>query len=171
MNGTGPATRVLGGICGLVGDSCGLAPRSAPRGHDLVTGLELAGGVRRPLSDSCGRPEPTRRDADQTLEVMREMALVREASARRNLCQGEVAILSKELLRTLDATGDDVLVRRLPCRDLELPREVVGAEVGDCRHVLQGQAGVEVFFDILDDRAELRWTERSVSRARGPTGS
>src|SRR5262249_17598594 len=158
MNGTGPATWVLGGICGLLGDSCGLAPRSAPRGHDLVTGVELAGGVRRPLSDSCGRPEPTRRDADQTLEVMREMALVREASARRNLCQGEVAILSKELLCTLDATGDDVLVRRLSSRDLELPREVVRAEVHNPRHALQGQTCVEMFVDVLDDCAELRWT-------------
>src|SRR5262247_2392395 len=165
MNGTGPATRVLGGICGLLGDSCGLAPRSAPRGHDLVAELELAGGVRRPLSDSCGRPEPTRRNADQALEVMREVALVREAGARRNLCQGEVAILSKKLLRTLDATGDDVLVRRLSRRDLELPREVVGTEVGDCRHVLQGQAGVEVLFDVLDDRAEPRVRQCSVSGA------
>src|SRR5215831_7763277 len=170
MNGTGLATRVLGGICGLLGDSCGLAPRSAPRGHDLVTGLELAGGVRRPLSDSYGRPEPTRRDADQALEVMREVALVREAGARGNLGQGEVVILSKELLRTLDATGDDVLVRRLSRRDAELPREVVGAQVGDGRQVLQGQAGVEVPLDVLDDRAELRSRERSVSPARGLTG-
>src|SRR5262244_171989 len=167
MNGTGPATWVLGGICGLLGDSCGLAPRSAPRGHDLVTGLELAGGVRRPRSDSCGRPEPTRRDADQALEVMREVALVREAGAHRNLCQGQVAILLKELLRVLDATRDDVLVRRLSRRDLELSREVVGAEVGNRRHVLQGQASVEVFVDVLDDRTELRSRERSVSSARG----
>src|SRR5262245_30132034 len=102
---------------------------------------------------------------------MREMALVREAGARRDLGQGEVTILSKELLRTLDATGDDVLVRRLSCRDLELPREVVGAEVHSPRHVLQGQACVEVFVDVLDDRAELRWTECSVSRARGLTAA
>src|SRR5262249_40692388 len=101
---------------------------------------------------------------------MREVALVREAGARRNLCQGEVAILLKELLRTLDATGDDVLVLRLSRRDLDLPRGVVGAEVGHRRHVLQGQAGVEVFVDILDDRAELRSRERSVSPARGPPG-
>src|SRR5215475_9617200 len=101
----------------------------------------IRGGNCGLLGDSCGRPEPTRRDADQTLEVMREMALIREAGARRNLCQGEVAILLKELLRTLDATGDDVLVRRMSRRDLELPREVVGAEMGDRCHVLQGQAG------------------------------
>src|SRR5262247_4189062 len=130
----------------------------------------LPGSVRRPSGDSCGRPEPTRCDAGQALEVMREVALVREASVRGNLCQGQVVILSKELQRALDATGNDVLVRRLSRRDLELPSEVVGAEVGDRRHVLQGQACVEVFVDVLDDRAELRWTERSVSRARGPTG-
>src|SRR5262249_60417918 len=101
------------------------------------------------------------------LEVRGERALVREAGARRDLCQREVAILLKELLRTLDATGDDVLVRRLSCCDLELPREVVGAEVGDRCHALQGQAGVEVFVDVLDDRAELRLRERSVSPVRG----
>src|SRR5215468_1231130 len=102
---------------------------------------------------------------------MREVALVRETGGRRNLCQGAVAILLKELLRTLDTTGDNVLVWRLSCRDLELPREVVGAEMGDRCHVLQGQAGVEVFVDVLDDRAELRARERSVARARGLTGS
>ena len=45
-------------------------------------------------------------------------------------------MLLKELLRTLDATGDDVLVRRLSRRDFELPREVVGAEAGDRCHAL-----------------------------------
>src|SRR5690348_11712294 len=102
---------------------------------------------------------------------MREVALVREAGARRDLCQGEVAILLEELLRTLDATGDDVLVRRLSRRDLELPCEVVGAEMCDRRHLRQGQAGVEMFLDVLDDCAELRSRERSVSPAREPTGS
>jgi len=79
-------------------------------------------------------------------------------------------ILSKELLRALDATGNDVLVRRSSRRSLELPREVVGAEMHDRRHVLQRQAGVEVFVDVLDDRAELRSRERSVPAARGLTG-
>src|SRR5215510_14764157 len=127
----------------------------------------LPGSVRRPSGDSCGRPEPTRCNAGQALEVMREVALVRETGAGGNLCQGEVVILSKKLLRTLDATGNDVLVRRLSRRDLELPREVVGAEVHNRRHVLQGEAGVEVFVDVLDDRAQLGSRERSVSTARG----
>jgi len=78
-------------------------------------------------------------------------------------------MLLKELLCPLDATGDDVLVRRLPRREFELPREVIGAEVGDRCHTLEGQAGVEVFVDVLDDRAELRARERSVARARGLT--
>src|SRR5215510_12845314 len=65
--------------------------------------------VPRRSDDSCWRPEPTRRDAGQALEVAREVALVREASACGNLGQGEVAFLSKELLCTLDAAGDDVL--------------------------------------------------------------
>ena len=49
---------------------------------------------------------------------------------------------------------------------LELPGEVVGAEVGGRRHLLQGQAGVEVFLDVLDDGAELPPRERAVR----PTG-
>ena len=100
---------------------------------------------------------------------MREVALIREAGGRRNLCQGEVVILLKELLRTLDTTGNDILVRRLTRRELELTREVVGAEVHNRRHVLQGQTGVEVFADVLDDRAEFRSRERSFSTARGLT--
>src|SRR5262245_66516574 len=138
------------------------------RRHSAVT---LPGSVRRPSGGFCGRPEPTRCDAGQALEVMREVALVRETSAGGNLCQGEVVILSKQLLRTLDATGNDVLVRRLSRHDLELPREVVGAEVANRRQVLQGQAGVELFVDVLDDRAELRSRERSVAAARRLTGS
>ena len=33
-------------------------------------------------------------------------------------------------------------------------REVVGAVVGDCGHLRQGRAGVEVPLDVLDDGAE-----------------
>ena len=61
----------------------------------------------------------------------------------------------QELLGPLDAARDDVLVRRQPGGRLELPREVVGAEAGDRGHLRQGQAGVEVFLDVLDDGAEL----------------
>ena len=48
----------------------------------------------------------------------------------------------------------DVLVRRQPGGRLELPREMVGAEAGDRRHLLQARAGVEVFLDVLDDGPE-----------------
>src|SRR5262250_2919621 len=140
MNRIESSACVRGGACGLLADSCGLA-----------------------------RPELARRDTDHALEVMRKVALVREANARRDLDQREVAVLPEQLLRTLHATGDHVLVRRLSRRDLELPREVIRAEVRDRRHLLQAQAGVEVFLDVLGDRAELRSRERSVSPARGLT--
>ena len=58
--------------------------------------------------------ELSRRDAYQALEVMGELALVREASVRGDLRQGEVASGLQELLGPLDAAGDDVLVRRQP---------------------------------------------------------
>ena len=71
----------------------------------------------------------SRRDADLALEVMGELALVREAGVSGDLRQGEIAIGLQELLGPLDAAGDDVLVRRQPGGRLELPREVVGAVV------------------------------------------
>ena len=55
--------------------------------------------------------------------------MVREARARGDFRQGEVA-LAQELLHPLDAAGDDVLVRRQPRGGLEPPGEVVEAEVG-----------------------------------------
>src|SRR5262245_39476903 len=61
---------------------------------------------------SYARPELSRRDADQALEVMGELALVREAGVRGDLRQGEVASGLQQLLGPLDAAGDDVLVRR-----------------------------------------------------------
>src|SRR5262249_1808225 len=41
--------------------------------------------------DSCGHLELARRDADEALEGMGELALIREAGARRDLCHGDVA--------------------------------------------------------------------------------
>src|SRR5262245_12048498 len=97
-------------------------------------------GGRSPVSwrdlplfgDSCTRPELPRRDADQALEVLAELALVRESGGRRDLGQGGLACL-QERLGTLDAAGDDVPVRWRPGGRLELPGEVVGAEAGDRR--------------------------------------
>jgi hypothetical protein len=98
---------------------------------------------------------------------MGELALIREAGARRDLCEGEVTVLLQELLRPLDAAGQDVLVRRQPGGPLELPGEVVRAETSDRGQLLQARAGVEVFLDVLDDGAELRSGERAVPPARG----
>src|SRR6516165_1062065 len=116
---------------------------------------------------SYARPELPRRDADEALEVMRELALVREAGVRGDLCQGEVASGLQELLGPLDAARDDVLVRRQHGGPLELPGEVVGAETSDRGQLLQGGVGVEVFFDVLDDGAEPPSGERAVPPALG----
>src|SRR5215468_3182264 len=107
----------------------------------------------RLLGDSCGHPELSRRDADEALEVMTEHALAREAGERCDLRQGEVAALQEHLC-PLDAAQDDELVRRQSRCRLELPGEVVGAEAGDRGHLLQGQAGVEVFLDVIQDGPE-----------------
>jgi hypothetical protein len=50
----------------------------------------------------------------------------------------------QELPGPLDATHDHVLVRRQPRGDLELPGEVVGAEVGDRGDLIQCQADRDV---------------------------
>jgi hypothetical protein len=42
------------------------------------------------LGDSCGHPELPGRDADEALEAMAELALVREAGVRGELRQGQV---------------------------------------------------------------------------------
>src|SRR6516225_12338560 len=81
------------------GASCGPREFAGPRcslgmvkGRSAVSwrGLSV-------LGDSCGHPEPPRRDADHALEVMRELALVREAGTRRDLRQGQVAAALQEL--------------------------------------------------------------------------
>src|SRR5262249_227390 len=79
---------------------------------------------------SYARPELSRRDADQALEVMGELALVREAGVRGDLRQGEVASGLQELPGPLDAAGGDVLGRRRPAGPLELPGGGVGTEAG-----------------------------------------
>src|ERR1700736_3168324 len=110
----------------------------------------------RLLGGSYAHPESPWREADQALEVMGELALVREPGACGDLRQGEVASGLQELLGPLDAAGDDVLVRRQPGGPTEQPGEVVGTEAGDRGHLLQRRAGVKVFLDVLDDGAEPR---------------
>src|SRR6516225_8174240 len=145
------------------GASCGPREFAAPRcslgmvrGRSAVSWRSLS-----VLGDSCGHPKLPRRDADYALEVMRELALIREAGVRGDLRQGEVASGLQELLGPLDAAGDDVLVRRQPGGPLELRDEVVGTEASDCGHLLQGRATVEVLLDVLDDVAEFRPGERA----------
>src|SRR5262249_60011794 len=118
---------------------------------------------------SYARPELPRRDADQALEVMGELALVGEAGVQGDLCQGQGAAL-QELFGALDAAQDDVLVGRQPGGCLELPCEVVGAEAGHCRHLLQGRAGVQVLLDVLDDGAEPPARPPARPPALGPAG-
>src|SRR5262249_11260630 len=116
---------------------------------------------------SYARPELPRRDADQALEVMGELALVREPRVRGNLRQGQVGPRLQELPGPLDAAPDDGLGRRQPRAPPGLPREVVAAEVGRRGDLLQARAGVEVFLDVFNDGAELRSGERAVLAARG----
>src|SRR6516165_10226493 len=58
------------------------------------------------LGDSCGHPELPRRDADYALEVVGELALVREAGVRRHLRQGQIRPCLQELPGPLDAAQD-----------------------------------------------------------------
>ena len=90
-----------------------------------------------------------------------ELALVGETGADGDLRQRKVASL-KESLGPFNAAHNDVLVRRQSGGHLELPREVVDAEVGGRRHLLQGRAAIEVFLDVLDDRAKLPGREPAV---------
>src|SRR6516225_4856981 len=117
------------------------------------------------LADSCGPAELSRRDPDDVLEGVGEFALVGEAGTGGDLRKGEVAFL-QEPLGPFDAAYDDVLVGGQPSSRLELPGEMVGAEVGDRGHLLQGRAGIEVLLDVLDDGAELGPGERAVPPAR-----
>ena len=85
---------------------------------------------------------------------------------RGGLLQGEIATV-QELLRPFDAAGNELLVRRQAGGRLELPREVVDAEMGDGSQLPRSQAGLEVFRHLLGDGAELRSGERAVPTARG----
>ena len=101
---------------------------------------------------------------------MGELTLVREAGACSDRRQREVVPFAQELLRSLDAAGDHVLVRGQPGGRLELPGKVVRAEVGGRSHLLQGQGGVNVSFDVLDDGAKpgpRQHTVHSTGRALG----
>jgi len=101
--------------------------RHAPRPHTDAKRLTdgVLGAACGQLGDSCGHPEPPPRDADEALEVVRELTLVREAGMRGDLCQGEPRSRLRQVLGALDTASDNVLVRREPGGGLELPGEVV----------------------------------------------
>src|SRR5215469_3470608 len=84
------------------------------QGNDKGVVMRILGSICDLLGDSCGRTELPRRDAHEALEVMGELALVREAGVRGDLRQGQVAVALEELLGPLDAAHYDVLVRRQP---------------------------------------------------------
>jgi len=123
------------------------------------------------LGDSCVRSELPRCDAGEALEVMGELALVREAGMRGDFRQGQIGSCMQEVLGPLDAAHDDVLVRRQPRGRLELSRKVVGTEAGDRGQLLQGWAGVEVFLDVLDYGAEPPPRQRAVEPRTGWRGA
>src|SRR5262249_27227562 len=86
------------------------ATRPAPGGIVRRVAEGIPAGACGRLGVSCGLPEPSWRDADAALEVLGELALIREADVRGDLCQREVRPGFQELLDALDAAGDDVLV-------------------------------------------------------------
>jgi hypothetical protein len=151
-------------------------------GH--IDGTDVRDTTNSPLFATCGieilcgrsqvgpgsGPELPRGDSDEPLEVAGELALVREPGEGGDLRQREVTRLSEEFPGALDAARDDVLVRRQPGGALELPGEVVGAEAGDRRQLLQGRGAAEVFLDVLDDGAEPPPRQPSVSPARRALG-
>ncbi len=118
-----------------------LAIRPAAPAHGGIVGGAAAGGLAR-LAELCAILADWRNcrgvTPEHTLEVRGEFALIRESGARGDVHKREVAV-SQELLRPFDATGKDVLVRRHSGGRLELPREVVGAEVDGRRQMRQRQ--------------------------------
>jgi hypothetical protein len=68
--------------------------------------------------------------------VKGELALVREAGAECDLRQAEFVVSPQEVLCSLNAARDHILVRRQTGGSLELSREVIGAEMDDGSHLL-----------------------------------
>jgi len=83
--------------------------------------IRVLAGVTFLLGDSCGTPKLLWRNADDPLKMKAKMALIREAGAQRDLCQGELAVCSQEVLRSFNTARDHILVRRQPGGCLELP--------------------------------------------------
>src|ERR1700751_5192962 len=133
-----------------------------------VFGSEILGGACGLLPRSCGNTKRARCDADDPLEVKGKSALVREPDAERDLRQAEFTVCPQEVLRPLNAARDHILVRRQPSGRLELPREVIGAEMNDGTHLLQRRTAFEIFHDVLDDGAKVPARKYAVRRGRQP---
>jgi hypothetical protein len=136
---------------------------------DPSTGKRHISASRPSLRDSSRKQKLSRRDADDPLEMKGKLALVRETDAERDLHYAEFVVCTQEVLRSFNATSNDILVWRQPGGRLELPREVIGAEMGDGSHLLQRQVAFEIFHDVLDDRASERpkcWQVTRPSAAR-----
>jgi hypothetical protein len=81
------------------------------------------------------KPKLSRCDTDEPFKVKGKLALVREPGVERNLCQLELIVFSQEVLCSLNAARDYILVRCQTSGRLELPGEVIGAEMGDRSHL------------------------------------
>jgi hypothetical protein len=110
----------------------------------------------------------TWRDANQALEMMAKLALVREPNPHGNIRQRLFGPRFQDLPGSFDAAGDYEMMRRHSSGLLELPGEVISAEAGDRGHLLQARAGTEVFLDVLDDGPEPSPRQHTVSPALRP---
>jgi hypothetical protein len=81
-------------------------------GNGKRVAVPILGETYDLLGDSYARSELPRGDADDALEVMGELALIREPGVRGDLRQGQFGSGLEELPGPLDAAQDDVLVRR-----------------------------------------------------------
>ena len=97
-----------------------------------------------------------------------KLALVREADTERDLGQADFVVSLQQVLRSFDTARDHILVWRQPSGRLELPGEVIGAEMGDGSHLLLRRTAFEIFHDVLDDPLELPLGKYAARRGRLP---
>jgi hypothetical protein len=107
------------------------------------------------LGLSCDLKKLSRRGAHDPPKMETKMALMRETTAKRDFAQTYSAICTQKVLCSFDAARDYILMRRHPGGCLELPREMIRAEMDDGRHLVQRRTAGEVFHDVLNDGAEL----------------
>lgn len=74
---------------------------------------------------------------DAAFAASREMTLIAKAGLGRNLPNAQLAV-EQQVLGSIQPTLHHILVRRDSHALLEQPRKMVGTDVGDRRHVIQG---------------------------------